>query len=443
MVNRDTALVVDLAASASALVGDALADVGLDLVTATSASEAVAFAAGERLPALVLVDLEGVDAGPVRDLATAFGEVPIIATCEEAALDAAFDAGATECVTKPIRAGELRARIRVALHVRNESIARSNRERKKSDAIVALQREKQDLEHLICVDPLTGLANRRHAFSLLEAEWKRSARERVPLGVVMIDLDCFHAYNEQYGHLGGDVCLQRVTEAMVTCLRRPTDFLGRYGGEEFIAVLPNTDAAGAALVAERLRSAVAALQIPHLASACDRVVTITAGFAALRALADLSLYKLIGVADGALLRAKAEGRNRVGGDAIIVRSPSVSGQPWKRFAPVIADPWFAHRIPEFLADVRDDASALARAARTGDVDLIRSITTPLKVQAAEVGLVAITRLAADIEHAADLALPESLRDAVEELFQYVTHVQVGYRRALEPSIMAVVQNRSE
>src|SRR5213078_4081981 len=127
---------------------------------------------------------------------------------------------------------------------------RVTRDRKISDALVALKREKEDLERLVCVDALTGIANRRHALALLEAEWRRSSREHQPLGLVMIDLDCYHAYNEQYGHLGGDACLQRVCEAMVKCLRRPSDFLGRYGGEEFMAVLPNTDSVGAKIVAE-------------------------------------------------------------------------------------------------------------------------------------------------------------------------------------------------
>ena len=136
------------------------------------------------------------------------------------------------------------------------------RERKLSDTIAVLQREKQDLERLVCVDALTGVANRRHTMELLAAEWKRCVREQRPLAIVMIDLDYFHAYNERYGHPGGDACLQRVADAMVRALRRPSDYLGRYGGEEFMAVLPNTDAVGAKIVAERLRAAVEALAIP-------------------------------------------------------------------------------------------------------------------------------------------------------------------------------------
>ena len=97
----------------------------------------------------------------------------------------------------------------------------------------------------------------------------------------MVDLDIFHAYDELYGHIGGDTCLQRVCEAMARSLRRPSDLLGRYRGEEFI-VVSNTDAVGAQIVAERIRASVTALAIPHASSSCSNVVTITAGFASVR-----------------------------------------------------------------------------------------------------------------------------------------------------------------
>src|SRR5262249_9764099 len=155
----------------------------------------------------------------------------------------------------------------------------------------------------------TGLANRRHTLALLQAEWKRSARDGTPLSLVMVDLDCFHAFNESYGHLGGDSCLRSVTEAMVVCLRRPADFLGRYGGEEFIAVLAATDAVGARLVAERMRSNVEALAIPHTSSSCALVVTISVGYASARPTGSDRLEDLVAAADAALLAAKSAGRN--------------------------------------------------------------------------------------------------------------------------------------
>jgi diguanylate cyclase (GGDEF)-like protein len=422
-----TALVINDDASQASSIGDALSEAGcLDIEIAPS--ELAVTGDSDRAPDLIIIDVPAPESGALQRLAARFREVPVIALCSETTMDAAFAAGVTDCAVKPVRAEELRSRLRKMLRSRTENLRRSNRERKMSDAIAALQQEKQDLERLVCVDPLTGVANRRHTFALLEAEWKRAARERLALGVVMIDLDCYHSYNEQYGHLGGDSCLQRVTEAMVTCLRRPSDFLGRYGGEEFIAVLPNTDAVGAKIVAERLRGSVEALGIPHAASTCSTVVTITAGFASLRVLGDLSVDRLVAAADAALLRAKADGRNRVGGDAPLVRPSRVSGQMWQRFAPVFADPWFADRIPHFLDEVRDEVRGISHALHTGHLDHVRMTAQALKLSAVEFGFLEIGRHAAALEHGVDLGHHETLRHSAEELLQYVTHVQVVYRR---------------
>ncbi|HEY6034805.1 MAG TPA: diguanylate cyclase, partial [Kofleriaceae bacterium] len=259
---------------------DALRDAGCTVVAMVSPEVAVtAIANGASLPDLVVLALAGESLGPLQQIARAHRDLMTIVICESHRIDAVLLAGAAECVVTPVRPQELRGRIRHALRTRDAARQRAEREQRLSAAIVALENEKQQLERLACVDPLTGVANRRHTLSLLKAEWRRSSRERLPLALVMIDLDCFHAYNELYGHLGGDACLRRVNEAMATSLRRPSDYLGRYGGEEFLAVLPNTDAGGARIVAERLRKAVEALGLPHMASTCSDVVTITAGFA--------------------------------------------------------------------------------------------------------------------------------------------------------------------
>jgi diguanylate cyclase (GGDEF)-like protein len=364
--------------------------------------------------------------------------VPVVALCDEDDIDLAFVAGAAQVATMPVRKRELLGRIRDAMRARSAERRRARRERTMSDQIVALTREKQDLERLVCVDALTGIANRRHAMELLAAEWKRSTREHMPLALIMIDLDCFHQYNEQYGHLGGDACLQRVVEAMVRCLRRPSDYLGRYGGEEFMVVLPNTDSVGAKIVAERIRAAVEALAIPHCASVCGHVVSITAGFAAMKVLATDSMDRLIAAADAALLRAKADGRNRVGGDAPLVRPSRASAQRWERYAPVYADPWFADQIPPFLGHVQTELGPLFETARDGEH------RSPLPWQrirksAEELGLVAVAMLVRDIENAVREGEVSALRTAAEELLQYVTHVQVVYRRTPEPAQESVAQ----
>ncbi|HTL32950.1 MAG TPA: diguanylate cyclase [Kofleriaceae bacterium] len=428
------ALILDEDVTTAAEVRSALADVGCVDIEAMSMDEALArLGATNHVPDIALVHLAGSDLHRLHRLSLMRRELPIVVICEDRLIDAVHIAGAAECVTLPVRPRELLGRIRCALRDRHEARHQASRERKMSEKIVSLEQEKQDLERLVCVDALTGVANRRHTLSLLEAEWKRSSREALPLGVVMLDLDCYHQYNEQYGHLGGDVCLQRVADAMVRCLRRPADFLGRYGGEEFLAVMPNTDAVGAKIVAERLRSAVEALGIPHIASVCSRVVTVTAGFASLHVAPDLTMDKLVAVADAALLRAKSKGRNRIEGDAPLVRPMRVSAQRWQRFAPVFADPWYADQIPVFLAEAHAGAKIIAQALRNAEPWRIESTAMALRTRAGELGLMTLEQLVMTLERHASAADHAATREAADEVIEYVTHVQVVYRRVSEPS----------
>jgi diguanylate cyclase (GGDEF)-like protein len=248
----------------------------------------------------------------------------------------------------------------------------------------------------------------------------------------MIDIDFFHAYNESYGHPGGDVCLRRVAAEIAMCLRRPSDFVGRYGGEEFIAVLANTDASGARIVAERLRQSIEALAIPHAGSECGSLVTISVGFATLRPESEAALDVLVQKADHALLTAKSQGRNRVIGEApeAPARTRSAS-QPFRRFPVVIADPWFASRIPQFFEAARSDLTGVRAAAAVGSLDRIRAIARRLKASATEHGIDAITELAGTLERAAREDSRAEIDLLVNELEAYVEHVQVTYRRPHE------------
>jgi two-component system chemotaxis family response regulator WspR len=424
------ALIVDDVSHGMSELGGALADAGcVDLQTASYPEALELLESGSRPFDIIVLDLTESHLKDVQRMSRAAGDLPLLVLCDERHVDSVLLAGAAECVTKPVRTRELLGRVRVALRSRAEERHQAQRERRMSEKIEELQRVKASLERQACVDPLTGVANRRHALSLLDSEWRRSLRDHSPLGVVMIDLDCYHAYNEQYGHLGGDECLGRVAEAMVKCLRRPSDLLGRYGGEEFIASLPGTDAVGAKIVAERLRASVEALAIPHIASRCGTVVTITAGFASFRPTSDLTMDRLIAAADNALLRAKAQGRNRVEGDAPLVRPTRVSAQRWQRFEPVLADPWLADRIPSLLDEAHAGARTIVDALRTDDPRTILRTATPLLAAARELGMPVLEKLLADLEHAASTSELATAREAADELIQYVTHVQVIYRRA--------------
>ncbi|CAB3803530.1 diguanylate cyclase [Pararobbsia alpina] len=130
---------------------------------------------------------------------------------------------------------------------------------------------------------------------------------RSPVAAVMIDIDAFKAYNDHYGHQGGDECLRTIAQAIASVAKRPTDFVARYGGEEFVLILRDTDQQGALRVAERIRAGIENLRIPH--SACSTGVTISAGVAAQRPGEGSDRNGLIAAADRALYAAKQQGRN--------------------------------------------------------------------------------------------------------------------------------------
>lgn len=169
----------------------------------------------------------------------------------------------------------------------------------------------EKLQLLADTDSLTGLANRRKIEITLQQECGRAMRGKTPLSMVMLDVDHFKAYNDGYGHQAGDVALQKLAQALATGARRPSDLAGRYGGEEFVLLLPETDLAGACLVAERVRAQVEQLHIPHSGATASPWLTCSLGVSTLMPKdggAGAELHKL---ADAAMYRAKHEGRNCV------------------------------------------------------------------------------------------------------------------------------------
>lgn len=161
-------------------------------------------------------------------------------------------------------------------------------------------------------DGLTGLANRRHFDRTLARDWDRSRRDGTPLAFIMLDLDRFKDFNDRYGHMAGDDCLRAVAAAIGDTVSRGGDFVARFGGEEFVVLLPGTDARGASLIAERVRDAVAQRGIPHAAPGGPGFVTLSAGVAAVTPnVGFTSSQSLVDLADEALYEAKHRGRNRV------------------------------------------------------------------------------------------------------------------------------------
>jgi diguanylate cyclase (GGDEF)-like protein len=161
------------------------------------------------------------------------------------------------------------------------------------------------------LDALTGLPNRRYFDQRMNDEWKRVVRQRQPFSLLFIDIDHFKRYNDHYGHGQGDDCLRRVAHAMDAELMRGGDVLVRFGGEEFVCVLPNTDASGAMRKARAFMGAVARLDLPHADAPDTGRVTVSIGVATVYPGHEDKYQNLLRAADGALYEAKSAGRNRV------------------------------------------------------------------------------------------------------------------------------------
>lgn len=224
----------------------------------------------------------------------------------------AFATGANDYLVKLPDAVELIARIRyhsrayLALKQRdqaNQALRLSQQQLVESN--FALQR-------MMKLDGLTGLSNRRHFDEHLDVEWKRARREKNELSLLIIDVDYFKPYNDNFGHVMGDQALRSVALVIAQSCSRSGDLAARYGGEEFAIILPNTAHEGARSLAEGVRRAVQALAIAHVAPAAGATLTISVGLATMVPDAETQPVALIERADMDLYQAKENGRNRIG-----------------------------------------------------------------------------------------------------------------------------------
>jgi diguanylate cyclase (GGDEF)-like protein len=249
-----------------------------------------------KLPDLVLLDvmMPGIDGYEVctrlkadpstRDIPVVF----ITARNEMEDETLGLEAGAIDFISKPFRPPIVKAR------VRNH---------------VLMKRQADLLRRLSVMDGLTGIANRRHFDDMLDKAWRRCGRAGVPLSLLMIDVDHFKHYNDHYGHQRGDDCLKTVAALLATQVGRPDDLVARFGGEEFVCLLPGADAEGAVEVGRRMMAAVRDAALPHEVCPVAPHVTLSLGVATARPDRTSAVGELLGLADRLLYEAKAAGRN--------------------------------------------------------------------------------------------------------------------------------------
>ncbi|MFP5273540.1 AAA-like domain-containing protein [Coleofasciculus sp.] len=177
-----------------------------------------------------------------------------------------------------------------------------------------LEQENQQLKYLSTIDDLTKLANRRDFDHHLAQEWQRLAEEEVPLALILADIDFFKLFNDAFGHLTGDFCLQQVAQAIRECVKSPGAFVARFGGEEFAVIVPQMEGYQAVQLAEQIREHVKALNIthdPYRICGYSSILTLSLGVAAIIPYPEDDPLNLVQAADEALLVSKRQGRDRV------------------------------------------------------------------------------------------------------------------------------------
>lgn len=294
---KNTILIVDDSPENITVLG-ALLRTDYIIRVATNGEKALQLVDSDNPPDLILLDvmMPGIDGYEVckrLKANTLTQKIPVIfitAKTSEADEVKGFEMGAVDYVTKPFSPVVIKARVRTH---------------------VELKKYRDFLVNTSYCDGLTAVANRRRFDEYYTAMWNLAVRESLPLSLIMIDLDNFKKYNDNYGHQEGDACLIRIAQKLSTSLKRKTDLLARYGGDEFVCLLPGTNIDGAVKVAELFRSNVLSLQIPNAYSGTTSCMTISQGVASIHPAMDLSANSLIMFADEALYKAKNEGRNRI------------------------------------------------------------------------------------------------------------------------------------
>jgi diguanylate cyclase (GGDEF)-like protein len=297
---RPTVLVIDDESLYLELVVDILGD---DYKVLVAESGVIGLQlAMNNVPQLILLDLmmPGIDGYTVfrclkADRRTC--EVPVIFITGRGDVEAetkGLRMGAVDYIAKPINPDLVRARVNTQITFK-------------------MMRDK--LAMLAETDGLTGLANRYHFDGMLAYEYARHLRSGKELSLIMLDIDHFKAFNDAYGHINGDECLREVARAMTKAVARATDLVARYGGEEFIVLLPETCLQGAVRLAEKLRTCISDLALPHKDSSVGHI-TASLGVVSGKFTAGSSIVDVLTEADIQLYAAKAGGRNRVAYRAI-------------------------------------------------------------------------------------------------------------------------------
>jgi diguanylate cyclase (GGDEF)-like protein len=291
-----TVLIVDDMAANIAILSDLLQS-SYKIKIAKNGQRALEIAKSKEKPDLILLDIEmpqmsGYDVCKILKSSSETRNIPIIfVTAKNDTMDEEYglNLGAIDYIKKPFHPAIIKIRVKNHMDLKLKS---------------------DKLEELSMIDSLTNIPNRRFFNENFEKKYKEILRDKKSLALIMIDVDFFKLYNDNYGHWQGDECLRKVARTLRKNLKRPTDTVSRYGGEEFVVLLKDIDMDGAKKVVQSLIDAVANLKIEHKYSTVAEFVTISAGLSIKESDEDISKEDLLKMADNELYRAKESGRNK-------------------------------------------------------------------------------------------------------------------------------------
>ncbi|MCM1989511.1 diguanylate cyclase [Oceanirhabdus seepicola] len=298
-----------------------LTDEDLNLINAMSGEEALKLCSSHSF-AVILMDVQmpGLDGFQTAELLRKIEKtkkIPIIFVTaiskEKKSIFKGYEVGAVDYLFKPIDPLILRSKVNIfkELYLQRRLIEDIAEElENKIVELTNLKEEKCKLEDISLEDFLTGTYNRRGIDRMLKMHWRNCSRYEMPLSVIMLDLDNFKKYNDMYGHIQGDEVLKKVASSIKGTLGRSEDFAGRYGGEEFLVVLPNTSLDGAIIIADRINNKLKELSIKHENNDANGYVTVSMGIASIFPKNHMNMEGIIKHADEMLYKAKENGKNQ-------------------------------------------------------------------------------------------------------------------------------------
>lgn len=297
-------LLVEDSATIRYVMSQYIGDAGHETIIAESGEQALQILDTTPVDMVIMdVEMPGLDGFETTTLIREWlGDhwIPIIfvtGKSEAKSLEEGIAAGGDDYIIKPVNQTILNAKIRAM------------------ERITEMRNQLADLNKELTVlsqhDGLTKLYNRRTFEEKAQQLWDQSTRNQLALTVILLDIDHFKLYNDCYGHPAGDVCITQVAQVMARCLNRASDLVGRYGGEEFIAIMSDTNEQGAAHICELIRRSIEALEIRHRDSSCSKVVTVSIGASVVNFTTGTDVKAQISRADQALYESKSNGRNCV------------------------------------------------------------------------------------------------------------------------------------